>query len=66
MTAPQPEGVRRALAEGWQAVQILEAPPLDEGHGYTPDEEAHQYAAVDRLVAAFKTLHSSLGEKESG
>lgn len=59
------EDVRKALAEGWQAVQILEAPPLDES-GYTRDEEAHQYAAVDRLVAAFKTLHSSLGEKESG
>lgn len=58
------DSIQQALAEGLGAVQILEAPPLDEAHGYTRDEEAHQYAAVDRLVAAFKELHGSFGEKE--
>lgn len=55
--------VKDALAAGRLAVSILEAPPLDEAHGYTHDEEAHQFAAVDRLVAAFKALDGAISEE---
>lgn len=42
-----------AFAIGRQAVAVLEALPLDPEHGYSDDEVAAQYAATDRLAAAF-------------
>lgn len=48
--------IQDALVAGRQAADILEALPLDETLGYSPDEEAAQFAAVDRLVAAFRSL----------
>lgn len=39
---------------------IIEREPADPG-GYTADELAAQYAAVDRLVAAFRVLDAELG-----
>lgn len=43
---------------GRRAAAILEAPPLDMTVGYTPDEIAAQYAATDRLLAAFRELEA--------
>jgi hypothetical protein len=39
---------------------IIEREPAAPG-GYTPDELAAQFAAVDRLVAAFRVLDAKLG-----
>ena len=44
------------LRLGRRAAAILEAPPLDPDTGYTDDEIAAQYAATDRLLAAFRRL----------
>ena len=52
--------IAQALLAGRQAADILEAAPADETHGYDPDEVAAQYAAVDRLVAAFRALDREL------
>lgn len=49
-----------ALQAGRQAADILEALPADEAHGYSPDEEAAQFSAVDRLVAAFRLIDQTL------
>ncbi len=53
-------GITDALTAGGQAADILEALPADEAHGYTADEEAAQFAAVDRLVAAYRRLAREL------
>ena len=47
------------LAAGRLAARLLEATPLD-GHGYSEDEIAAQYAAVDRLLAAFRWLEKEV------
>lgn len=52
-----------ALQAGRLAADILEALPADEAHGYSPDEEAAQFTAVDRLVAAFRHLDRALSPK---
>lgn len=52
--------LRRALLAGRQAADVLEAEPHDVSHGYDDDEVAAQYAAVDRLVEAFRTLDRQL------
>jgi hypothetical protein len=50
----------QALLAGRQAADILEAMPADEEHGYSRAEEAQQFAAVDRLVEAFRRLDKEL------
>lgn len=54
--------VEYALAKGRRAVEILQAEPHDLDHGYDKDEVAEQYAAVDRLVEAFRVLDRHLTE----
>lgn len=49
------------LTAGRLAAQLLEAPPLDE-YGYSDDEIAAQYAAVDRLLAAFRWLDQEIAQ----
>ncbi|WUT94738.1 hypothetical protein SUAREZ_90 [Mycobacterium phage Suarez] len=53
-----------ALTRGRQALRILEAPPADLQEGYTPDELAGQYAAIDRLVAAFREVDAAIGQPQ--
>ena len=50
--------IESALEAGRRAAAILEAPPDDPEAGYTDDEVAAQYAATDRLVAAFRRLEA--------
>ena len=47
-----------ALKLGRHATSILEAPPADLAAGYTDDEIAAQYAAVDQLVSAFHQIEA--------
>lgn len=54
--------VADALAAGRQAADVLEAVPADLDAGYSDDEVAAQYAAADRLVAAFRQLDRALRE----
>ena len=53
-----------ALKVGRQAVAVLAALPLGEV-GYTEDEVAAQYAATDRLIAAFQRIDTELGGTQS-
>lgn len=52
--------IKEALTAGRQAVAILEAEPEDLEGGYDSDEIAQQFAAADRLVAAFRALDREL------
>lgn len=56
----EPGAINKALVAGAQAADILEAEPKDLAGGYDSDEVAQQFAAADRLVEAFRTLHKEL------
>lgn len=51
--------IQEALARGRRAAEILESTPID-GHGFTDDEVAAQYAATDRLLAVFRQLEEAI------
>ncbi len=55
-----------AAASGRRAIDALEAPPADPVGGYTEDEIAAHYAAVDRLVWAFKALDAEVSRLRAG
>ena len=55
-----------AAAEGRRACELLESPPNDPVGGYTEDEIAAHYAAVDRLVWAFKALDAEVSRLRAG
>lgn len=50
--------IRKAVFTGLQAIDVLEALPEDDEYGYDKHEEMAQYAAVDRLIEAFKLMVS--------
>lgn len=55
-----------AAASGRRAYELLESPPNDPVGGYTEDEIAAHYAAVDRLVWAFKALDAEVSRLRAG
>lgn len=62
MTAPfvSDEQLEQARATGREASEVLKALPADLDTGYSDDEVAAQYAATNRLLAAFRELDLAL------